>query len=131
MNIGLIAHDSKKMLLQDFCIAYRGILDKHEIYATGTTGRMVEEATGLNVHKFLAGHIGGESQLGMQIESNQIDMVIFMRDPLTKRKHEPDITNIFTLCDVHNIPLATNVATAELLIKALERGDLDWREFYK
>lgn len=131
MNIGLIAHDSKKMLLQDFCIAYRGILDKHEIYATGTTGRMVEEATGLNVHKFLAGHIGGESQLGMQIESNQIDMVIFMRDPLTKRKHEPDITNIFTLCDVHNIPLATNVATAELLIKALERGDLDWREIYK
>ncbi len=131
MNIGLIAHDSKKKLLQNFCIAYRGILAKHELYATGTTGRMVEEVTNLNVHKFLAGHLGGETQLGSQIENNQIDLVIFMRDPLTKQKHEPDITNIFKLCDIHNIPLATNVATAELLIKALDRGDLDWRDIYK
>ena len=127
MNIGLIAHDSKKRLMQDFCIAYRGILSNHEIYATGTTGRMVEEATGLSVHKFLAGHTGGESQLCSQIDNNSIDMVIFLRDPLSRRKHEPDINNIFSLCDVHNIPLATNVATAEVLIKGLERGDLDWR----
>jgi methylglyoxal synthase len=129
MNIGLIAHDSKKRLMQDFCIAYRGILSNHEIYATGTTGRMVEEATGLSVHKFLAGHTGGESQLCSQIDNNSIDMVIFLRDPLSRRKHEPDINNIFSLCDVHNIPLATNVATAELLIKGLERGDLDWRDY--
>lgn len=131
MNIGFIAHDSKKKLIQNFCIAYKGILSKHELYATGTTGRMIEEATNINVHKFLAGHLGGENQLGAQIENNQIDMVIFMRDPLTKRNHEPDITNIFKLCDTHNIPLATNLATAELLVKALDRGDLEWRDIYK
>ena len=131
MNIGLIAHNSKKTLLQDFCIAYRGILSKHNIYATGTTGRMVEEATGLSVHKFLAGHLGGETQLCTLIENNDMDMIIFMRDPLTKQKHEPDITNIFKLCDEHNIPFATNIATAEVLILALDRGDLDWREIYK
>ncbi|MDE6209739.1 MAG: methylglyoxal synthase [Lachnospiraceae bacterium] len=131
MNIGLIAHNSKKTLLQDFCIAYRGILSKHNIYATGTTGRMVEEATGLSVHKFLAGHLGGETQLCTLIENNDMDMIIFMRDPLTKQKHEPDITNIFKLCDEHNIPFATNIATAEVLILALDRGDLAWREIYK
>ena len=111
MNIGLIAHDAKKKLMQNFCIAYRGILSKNELYATG--------------------HLGGEQQLGSQIENNDIDMVIFLRDPLHPKAHEPDINNIFLLCDMHNIPLATNLATAELLIKALDRGDLDWREFYK
>ena len=131
MNIGLIAHDSKKRLMQDFCIAYRGILSGHQLFATGTTGRMVEEATGLSVYKYLAGHTGGESQLCSQIDNNNLDMVIFLRDPLSKRKHEPDINNIFALCDVHNIPLATNLATAELLIKGLERGDLDWRDYCK
>lgn len=131
MNIGLIAHDSKKTLLQDFCIAYRGILSKHDLYATGTTGRMVEEATGLGVHKFLAGHLGGENQLCTLIESNEIDMVIFMRDPHTKMKSEADSVNIFRLCDEHNIPYATNLAMAEMLVLALDRGDLDWREMYK
>ena len=131
MNIGLIAHDSKKILMQNFCIAYHGILSKHTIYATGTTGRMLEDVTNLTVHKFLAGHLGGEKQLGAQIENNEIDLVIFLRDPLTRKSHEPDVNNIFQLCDVHNIPLATNVATAELLIKALERGDLDWRELVR
>lgn len=131
MNIGLIAHDAKKKLMQNFCIAYRGILNKHELYATGTTGRLIEEVTNLTVHKYIAGHLGGEQQLGSQIENNDIDMVIFLRDPLHPKNHEPDITNIFTLCDTHNIPLATNLATAELLILALDRGDLDWREFYK
>ncbi|MGN0378672.1 MAG: methylglyoxal synthase [Butyrivibrio sp.] len=131
MNIGLIAHDSKKKLMQNFCIAYRGILNKHELYATGTTGRLIEEVTNLTVHKYLSGHLGGEQQLGSQIETNEIDMVIFLRDPLTKHPHEPDITNIFKLCDIHNIPLATNLATAELLIKALDRGDLDWREIVR
>ena len=131
MNIGLIAHDAKKKLMQNFCIAYRGILSKNELYATGTTGRLIEEVTNLNVHKYIAGHLGGEQQLGSQIENNDIDMVIFLRDPLHPKAHEPDINNIVLLCDMHNIPLATNLATAELLIKALDRGDLDWREFYK
>lgn len=131
MNIGLIAHDAKKKLMQNFCIAYRGILGKNQLFATGTTGRLIEEAANLSVHKYLSGHLGGEQQLGSQIENNDIDMVIFFRDPLHPKPTEPDINNIFMLCDTHNIPLATNVATAELLIKALDRGDLDWREFYK
>jgi methylglyoxal synthase len=131
MNIGLVAHDSKKKLMQNFCIAYRGILSKHMLYATGTTGRLIEEVTNLNVHKYLAGHLGGEQQLGSQIEHNEIDLVVFLRDPLTQKSHEPDIVNIMRTCDMHNIPLATNLATAELLIKSLERGDLEWREMYK
>ena len=98
MNIGLIAHDSKKTLMQNFCIAYRGILSKHELYATGTTGRLIEEVTNLSIHKFLAGHLGGD---------------------------------VIRLCDMHNIPMATNLATAEIIILALDRGDLDWREMYK
>lgn len=131
MNIGLVAHDSKKKLMQNFCIAYRGILSKHEIYATGTTGRLVEEVTNLNIHKYLEGHLGGEEQLSAQITENQLDMLIFFRDPIQPRSNEPDIKNIFKACDINNIPLATNLATAELLIKALERGDLEWREMYK
>lgn len=131
MNIGLIAHDSKKKLMQNFCIAYRGILNKHTLYATGTTGRLIEEVTNLDIHKFLAGHLGGERQLGVQIECNQIDLVIFLRDPLSPLTHEPDCNRVFRLCDMHNIPLATNLATAELLIKSLERGDLDWRNFVR
>ena len=131
MNIGLVAHNSKKKLMQNLCIAYRGILCKNELYATATTGRLIEEVANLNVHKFLAGHLGGVQQLCSQIEQNQIDMIIFIRDPLTPQSHEPDVNNIFRLCDMHNIPLATNLATAELLIKSLERGDLDWRDVYK
>ncbi len=131
MNIGLIAHDSKKKLMQNFCIAYRGILCKHDLFATGTTGRLIEEVTNLNVYKYLAGHLGGEQQLGSQIENNDLDMMIFLRDPLTPKSHEIDVNNIFHLCDMHNIPLATNLATAELLIKALDRGDLEWRDVYR
>ncbi|MDF2589697.1 MAG: methylglyoxal synthase [Anaerocolumna sp.] len=131
MNIGMIAHDAKKKLMQNFCIAYRGILNKHELYATGTTGRLIEEVTNLNVHKYLAGHLGGEQQMGAQIEHNQIDLVIFLRDPLNPKVHEPDVNNVIRLCDTHNIPLASNLATAELLIKALDRGDLDWRDIFK
>ena len=131
MNIALIAHDSKKKLMQNFCIAYRGILSKNDLYATGTTGRLIEEVTNLNIHKFLAGHLGGEQQISAQIEHNQIDLVIFLRDPLTQKVHEPDANNVLRLCDMYNIPLATNLATAELLIKSLDRGELDWREIYK
>ena len=108
MNVGLIAHDSKKKLMQNFCIAYKGILSKHNLYATGTTGKLIEEVTNLNIHKFLPGHLGGEQQMGAQIENKAV-----------------------RLCDIHNVPLATNLATAELLIKALDRGDLEWREMYK
>ena len=131
MNIALIAHDAKKKLMQNFCIAYRGILSKNQFYATGTTGRLIEEVTNLSVHKYLAGHLGGEQQIGAQIEHNQIDLVIFLQDPLTSKTHEPNVGNIMKLCDIHNIPLATNLASAELLIKSLDRGDLEWREMYK
>ena len=131
MNIGLVAHDSKKQLMQNLCIAYRGILCKHNLYATATTGRLVEEVTSLGIHKFQAGHLGGIEQLCSQIEQNQIDIIIFLRDALEPKKHEIDVKNIFRLCDMHNIPFATNLATAELLIKALERGDLDWRDVYQ
>ena len=131
MNIGLVAHDAKKKLLQSFCIAYRGILAKHTLYATGTTGRIVEEATNLNIHMLLPGHLGGQQQMASLIENNELDMLIIVRDPLTVKAHEPNMQDLMTLCDIHNIPFATNIATAELLIKALDRGDLDWRELYK
>ncbi len=131
MNIGLIAHDAKKKLMQNFCIAYRGILSKHKLYATGTTGRLVEEVTNLTIHRYLAGHLGGTQQLGAQVENNDMDLVIFLRDPLNPKSHEPDVNNIVKLCDTHNIPLATNLATAELLIKAMENGDFEFRDAYK
>ena len=131
MNIGLIAHDSKKKLMQNFCIAYRGILNKNTLYATGTTGRLIEEVANLSIHKYLAGPLGGDQQMGAQIEKNELDLVIFLREPLSPKSHEPDVSNVVRLCDMHNIPLATNLATAELLIRALDRGDLDWREMYK
>lgn len=131
MNIGLIAHDAKKKLLQNFCTAYRGILSKHELYATGTSGRLIEEASGLTVHKFLAGHVGGEQQLAAEINNNNIDLLIFLRDPYNPKKHEPVANNLFKLCDTHNIPLATNLACAELMIKSMDRGELEWREIYK
>ena len=131
MNIVLIAHDPKKKLMQNFCIAYRGILQNHDVYSTATTGRLVEEACGLSVHKFLAGHLGGVQQIATQIESNQMDLVIFLRDNTSGMPHNNDFHSISTLCDIYNIPLASNLATAELLIKALERGDLDWRVLYK
>jgi len=131
VNIGLVAHDTKKRLMQNLCIAYRGILCKHELYATETTGYLVEEVTNLNVHKYLSGPLGGTQQLGAQIEHNEIDMLIFLRDPEAKTKKEANVYNVLALCDKHNIPFATNLATAELLVMALERGDLDWREMYK
>ena len=127
MNVGLIAHDSKKKLMQNFCIAYRGILSKHELYATGTTGLLIEEVTNLRIHKCLPGETGGARQLASQIEQGNLDMVIFLRDPLHVKAQEPEVNSIVRLCDSYNIPIATNLATAELLIKALERGDLEWR----
>ena len=92
---------------------------------------MIEEVTNLSIHKYLAGHLGGMQQLGAQIEHNEMDMVIFLREPLTPKSHEPDVNSVVRLCDSYNIPLATNLATAELLIKSLDRGDLEWREMYR
>ncbi|MDD3279585.1 MAG: methylglyoxal synthase [Lachnospiraceae bacterium] len=131
MNIGLIAHDAKKILLQNFCVAYRSILVKHELYATGTSGRLITEASNLTVHKFLPGHVGGEQQLASMIEQGNIDLLFCLHDPLKPKKHEPDAHELISLCDLHCIPLATNMASAEMLIKSLDRGELDWREIYR
>lgn len=131
MNVGLIAHDSKKKLMQNFCIAYKGLLNKHSLSATETTGRLIEEVTGLNIHKFLAGHLGGEQQMGAEIENENIDLIIFLRDPLMPKQTEPDVNTVVRLCDLHNIPIATNLATAELLLRSLDRGDMQWRESFQ
>ena len=131
MTIALIAHDSKKELMVQFCIAYCGILSHHDIRATGTTGKLVAEATGLHIQRYLSGSQGGDQQLASSISCNEVDLLIFFRDPLNAKSHEPNDINILRLCDVHNIPVATNIATAEALIHALERGDLDWREYMR
>lgn len=128
MNIALIAHDKKKELMVQFCIAYCGILSRHTICATGTTGKFIAEATGLEITRFLSGPQGGDQQIGARIAYNEIDLVLFFRDPLTAQPHEPDVQALLRLCDVHNIPVATNVATAEVLILGLERGDFGWRD---
>lgn len=128
MNIALIAHDSKKELMTQFCIAYCGILSKHKICATGTTGRLVAEATGLDIEKYLSGAQGGAQQIGSRIACDEIDLLLLFRDPLNPKPGEPNEANLLRLCDVHNIPVATNIATAEALIHSLERGDLDWRD---
>ena len=128
MNIALIAHYTKKELMVQFCIAYYGVLSKHNLCATGTTGKMVAEATGLNVQRYLSGSQGGDQQIAARISCNEIDLLLFFRDPISVKPHEPNDMNLLRLCDVHNIPVATNIATAEALIHALERGDLDWRD---
>ena len=128
MNIALIAHDTKKELMVQFCIAYCGVLSKHNLCATGTTGKMVAEATGLNVQRYLSGSQGGDQQIAARISCNEIALLLFFRDPISVKPHEPNDMNLLRLCDVHNIPVATNIATAEALIHALERGDLDWRD---
>jgi len=127
MKIGIIAHNSKKTLIEDFCIAYKVILGRHDIYATGTTGRRVEAATGLAVHKFLPGTLGGDKQFTEMIERNAVDLVIVFYSPDIASPSEPDIRTIVEECDRNTIPVATNIATAEMLILGLDRGDLDWR----
>ena len=127
MYIALIALDSKKELMVQFCIAYCGIFSRHNICATGTTGKMVADATGLSVVRFLAGAQGGDQQIAARIACNEIDLLLFFRDPIRCNPGEPDEAGLMRLCDVHNIPVATNIATGEALIHALERGDLDWR----
>ena len=128
MEIAIIASDTKKELMTQFCIAYCGILSRHNLFATGTTGKVVAEATGLKIVRFLSGSQGGDQQIAARIACNEIDLVLIFRDPLTAKPHEPNETTLLRLCDVHNIPVATNIATAEALVHALARGDLDWRD---
>ena len=131
MKIAIIAHDEKKELMVQFCIAYSGILNKYTVCATGTTGKLVAEATGLEVQRFLGVAQGGDQQIAARIACNEIDMLLFFRDPLNPKNNEPNDMNLLRLCDMHNIPVATNIATAEMLIHGLERGDLDWRNIVK
>ena len=129
MNIALMAHDGKKELMVQFCIAYCGILSRYHLCATGTTGKVVGEATGLPIQKYFSGSQGGGEQIGARISCNEIDVLLFFRDPnLSRTGSEAADMTLLRLCDVHNVPVATNIATAEALIMALERGDLDWRE---
>ena len=126
MNIALIAHDSKKELMVDFCIAYSGILANHNLVATSTTGSLIAEATGLNIQKFLSGAQGGNQQIGARIAYNEIDMLLYFRDP-SMQNADSESYSLIRLCDLNNVPVATNVATAEVLVNGLQRGDLDWR----
>ena len=127
MKIALIAHDRKKDNLIQFAIAYRDILEEHDLYATGTTGTMIEAETRLDITKFRSGPLGGDQQIGAMIANNDMDMVFFFRDPLTAQPHEPDVMALVRLCDLYHIPLATNMGTAEILLKCLQEGFVDWR----
>ncbi|MFG6148712.1 methylglyoxal synthase [Halobacillus sp. B23F22_1] len=131
MNIALIAHDKKKTEIINFATAYRDILKKHDLFATGTTGKKINEASGLPVVRFQSGPLGGDQQIGARIANEEMDVVIFFRDPLTAQPHEPDITALLRLCDVHQIPVATNMAGAEIMIRALDRGEINWRQVVK
>ena len=128
MNIALIAHDAKKELMVQFCIAYCGILSRHNLCATGTTGKLVSEATGLKITCFMAGSQGGDQQISSRISCNEIDLLLYFRNPIGAKATEPDEASLLRLCDVYNIPYATNIASAEAMIHALENGDLDWRD---
>ncbi|MFD0590115.1 methylglyoxal synthase [Paenibacillus sp. GCM10027627] len=131
MKIALIAHDSKKDEMVNFVIAYKHVFDAHDIYTTGTTGARIVMESGVRVHRFKSGPLGGDQQIGSMVASNEMDLVIFLRDPLVAQPHEPDITALLRLCDVQCIPLATNIATAELLVKSAERADFAWRDLVK
>ena len=128
MNIALMAHDGKKELMVQFCIAYCGILAEHSIIATNATGKLVAEATGLPINLYMGEAQGGVQQISARVSSDEIDMLLFFRDPNSVKAHEPNEQAILRLCDVHNVPVATNIATAEVLVMGLDRGDLDWRE---
>lgn len=131
MTIALIAHDDKKELMTEFCNAYCGILSHHTIVATGVTGKHIEDEIGLKIKKLLPGAHGGSEQLSSLISCNEIDLLLFFRDPIHPKAYEPSANDLLRLCDVHNIPAATNIATAESLVRGLERGDLSWREAFK
>jgi methylglyoxal synthase len=127
MEIALLAHDRKKELMVQFCIAYCGILSGHSICATNTTGRLVSKTTGLSITNYLSCNQGGNQQIAARIAYNEIDLVLFFCDP-DNGEYQADVNEIARLCDKNNVPFATNVATAEVLVQGLKRGDLDWRD---
>ncbi|MDO7905039.1 methylglyoxal synthase [Paenibacillus sp. JX-17] len=127
-KIAFIAHDRKKDEMVNFVVAYEHVFKGHQLYSTGTTGTRIMEQTTLNIHRFMSGPLGGDQQIGAMVAQDEMDLIIFLRDPLMAQPHEPDISALLRLCDVQGIPLATNVATAEILVKALDRGDFGWRE---
>ena len=128
MNISFIAHDKKKDEMVKLTTAYREIIKDHQIFATGTTGQRIIDSTGLDVHRFKSGPLGGDQQIGAYVSDNKIDLVIFLRDPLTAQPHEPDISALLRLCDVYEIPLATNLGTSEILLRGLGNGFMEWRK---
>jgi methylglyoxal synthase len=128
MEIAIIAHDMKKELMTQFCIAYCGILSKHNLCATSITARYISDATGLKIEKMLTGEQGGEQQIASRIAYNEIDILLCFRDTRPQAQFNTEEYELLRLCDMYNVPVATNIATAEALICALDRGDLDWRE---
>lgn len=131
LNIALVAQDAKKKLIQNFCIAYKHILNRHHLLSTGTTGALLEEVTNLAIKKQLAGELGGVQQILANVDNNLIDVVIFLTDPNKTLEDNRILSMFIKACEKHNVPLATNIATAEILIKSLDRGDLNWREMYR
>ncbi|MCT4795515.1 MULTISPECIES: methylglyoxal synthase [Exiguobacterium] len=127
MNIALIAHDKKKDDLIRLVRAYAHILKHHHLFATGTTGKRVAEATGLPVHCFKSGPLGGDQEIGAAVARGEMDMILFFRDPLTAQPHEPDVSALMRLCDVYSIPLATNMGGSEILVRSIEQGDFEAR----
>ena len=125
MNIALIAHDKKKNDMISLAIKYKDVLKKHTLFATGTTGTLVMGETGLSIIRMKSGPLGGDQQIGAMIAANELDLVIFLRDPLTAQPH--DVSALLRLCDVQNIPLATNLASSNVMLTAVDRGELDWR----
>ena len=128
MEIAIIADDTKKELITQFCIAYCGILSKHNIYATEITGRYISEATGLNIERMMAGSQGGTEQIASRIAFNEIDLLLYFRDTTGAPVFNENEYNLLRLCDIYNVPFATNIASAEALVLALDQGTLDWRE---
>ena len=128
MQIALIAHDKKKSDMIRLSKKYKEVLAKHEIFATGTTGTMVMGETGIRINRMKSGPLGGDQQIGSMIANSQLDLVIFLRDPLTAQPHEPEVSALLRLCDVTNIPLATNISSAEIMLKALERDEIPCRK---
>ena len=120
MKIAIIAHDKKKSEMITFCIKHKDVLSRHELFATGTTGSKVIERTGLNIHCFKSGPLGGDQQIGARVANGEIDLILFFRDPLTAQPHEPDVSALFRLSDVYKIPLASNINTAEMFFQTLK-----------
>ena len=124
MKIDLIAHDKKKDDIIKLAIKYKDVLKEHRLFATGTTGSLIMAETGLDIIRMKSGPLGGDQQIGSMIADGELDLVIFLRDPLTSQPHEPDVSALMRLCDVRNIPLATNKTSAAIMLKALSDGDI-------